>query len=45
MTDRFEVERLKTLTGNKGLYVEVPAFEQDVHDLRALSQVAEYLVA
>ena len=45
VTDRVEVERLKTLTGNKGLYVEVPAFEQDVHDLRALSQVAEYLVA
>jgi anion-transporting ArsA/GET3 family ATPase len=45
VTDRVEVERLKTLTGNKGLYVEVPAFEQDVHDLRALSHVAEYLVA
>jgi anion-transporting ArsA/GET3 family ATPase len=45
VTDRVEVERLKALTGNKGLYVEVPAFEQDVHDLRALSQVAEYLVA
>ena len=45
VTDRVEVERLKTLTGHKGLYVEVPAFEQDVHDLRALSRVAEFLMA
>ena len=44
VTDRGEVERLKALTGNKGLYVEVPAFEQDVHDLGALSKVAGFLV-
>jgi anion-transporting ArsA/GET3 family ATPase len=45
VTDRVEVERLKALTGNKGLYVEVPTFEEDVHDLRALARVASYLVA
>ena len=45
VTDRGEVERLKALTGNRGLYVEVPAFEQDVHDLGALARVASYLVA
>lgn len=44
VTDRGEVERLKALTGNKGLYIEVPAFEQDVHDLRALAKVASFLV-
>jgi anion-transporting ArsA/GET3 family ATPase len=44
VTDRGEVERLKALTGNRGLYVEVPAFEEDVHDLAALSRVASYLV-
>lgn len=45
VTDRVEVERLKTRSGGKGLYVEVPAFEQDVHDLRALSRVADYLIS
>jgi anion-transporting ArsA/GET3 family ATPase len=45
VTDRVEVERLKTLTGGKGLYVEVPAFEQDVHDLGALARVAGHLMA
>ncbi len=45
VTDRGEVERLKALTGNTGLYVEVPAFEQDVHDLGALARVASFLVA
>jgi anion-transporting ArsA/GET3 family ATPase len=45
VTDRVEVERLKTLTGSKGLYVEVPTFEEDVHDLRALSKVASFLTA
>jgi len=45
VTDRGEVERLRALTGNRGLYVEVPAFDEDVHDLRALAQVARYLTA
>ncbi len=44
VTDRVEVERLKALNGGKGLFVEVPAFEQDVHDLRALARVAHYLL-
>jgi anion-transporting ArsA/GET3 family ATPase len=43
VTCRVEVERLKALTGNKGLYVEVPAFDEDVHDLRALARVGEFL--
>ena len=45
VADRVEVERLRTLTGGKGLYVEVPAFETDVHDLGALSRVASHLTA
>jgi len=44
VTDRGEVERLKALTGNRGLYIEVPAFEQDVHDLGALARVASFLI-
>jgi anion-transporting ArsA/GET3 family ATPase len=43
VTDRGEVERLRALTGNQGLYVEVPAFDEDVHDLRALARVGTYL--
>jgi anion-transporting ArsA/GET3 family ATPase len=45
VTDRGEVERLRALTGNRGLYVEVPAFDEDVHDLAALSRVAQHLVS
>lgn len=44
VTDRGEVERLRALTQSRGLYVEVPSFEEDVHDLSALSRVASYLV-
>lgn len=44
VTDRVEVERLKALSGSHGLYIEVPAFEQDVHDLKALARVATYLM-
>ena len=44
VTDRVEVERLKTLA-DKGLFVEVPTFEEDVHDLRSLARVATYLTA
>jgi anion-transporting ArsA/GET3 family ATPase len=43
VTCRVEVERLKALTGNTGLYVEVPAFDEDVHDLRALANVGSFL--
>lgn len=44
VTDRGEVERLHALTKNRGLYVEVPAFEEDVHDLRGLARVSRHLV-
>jgi anion-transporting ArsA/GET3 family ATPase len=44
VTDRGEVERLHTLTKNRGLYVEVPAFEEDVHDLASLARVARHLM-
>lgn len=43
VTCRVEVERLKALTGNRGLYVEVPAFDEDVHDLGALACVGHFL--
>ncbi|MFT3927295.1 MAG: ArsA-related P-loop ATPase [Myxococcales bacterium] len=43
VTCRVEVERLKALTGNRGLYVEVPAFDEDVHDLSALARVGHFL--
>jgi anion-transporting ArsA/GET3 family ATPase len=43
VTCRVEVERLKALTGNRGLYVEVPAFDEDVHDLGALARVGHFL--
>jgi anion-transporting ArsA/GET3 family ATPase len=44
VTDRGEVERLRALTRNRGLYVEVPTFEEDVHDLAGLSKVAAHLM-
>ena len=44
VTDRGEVERLHALTHNRGLYVEVPAFEEDVHDLKSLARVASHLM-
>jgi anion-transporting ArsA/GET3 family ATPase len=44
VTDRGEVERLHALTKNRGLYVEVPAFEEDVHDLAGLARVARHLM-
>ena len=36
---------VKALTGNRGLYIEVPTFEEDVHDLAALARVSQYLLA
>jgi anion-transporting ArsA/GET3 family ATPase len=42
--DRAAADRLRQRCGSGALYVEVPMLEQDVHDLRALSVVAEYLV-
>ena len=37
-------DRLRTRAGSGLLYVEVPHFEQDVHDLSALHDVASFLV-
>jgi len=45
VADRVEVERLWAETGGKELQIEVPAFEHDVHDLKALARVASYLMA
>jgi len=42
--DRIESDRLRSQVGEDRLVVEVPAFDQDVHDLRALTEVADYLV-
>jgi hypothetical protein len=45
IADRAEAERLEAHVGDEVRFVEVPALEQDVHDLGALSQVAAYLTA
>lgn len=43
VSDRAEVERLGEEIRNDTRIVEVPAFDQDVHDLAALAKVASYL--
>jgi anion-transporting ArsA/GET3 family ATPase len=43
MADRVQVERLGEQVGDDARIVEVPAFDQDVHDLGALARVASYL--
>jgi anion-transporting ArsA/GET3 family ATPase len=43
VADRAEVDRLGDEVGQDTRIVEVPAFDQDVHDLAALSKVASYL--
>lgn len=48
--DRIESDRLRnhvrnTKAGDRVEFVEVPAFEEDVHDLAALARVAAYLTA
>jgi anion-transporting ArsA/GET3 family ATPase len=43
-SDATQTKRLKAQVGQETAYVEVPAFEEDVHDLGALAQVAAYLV-
>ena len=43
IADRAEVDRLDEQVGKDTLIVEVPAFDQDVHDLAALAKVASYL--
>jgi hypothetical protein len=44
VADRVEANRLRTIVGDDAAFVEVPAFEQDVHDLGALARVARHLV-
>lgn len=44
VADRLECDRLEAHGGKDVLYVEVPVFDHDVHDLRALAKVAGYLV-
>lgn len=41
--DRGQVERLDEQVGSDTRIVEVPAFDQDVHDLAALAKVASFL--
>jgi anion-transporting ArsA/GET3 family ATPase len=43
VADRMEAERLRQRAGAGHVFVEVPAFEEDVHDLAALAEVASYL--
>ncbi|HJL14701.1 MAG TPA: ArsA-related P-loop ATPase [Sandaracinaceae bacterium LLY-WYZ-13_1] len=43
IADRLQADRLKQRAGKGQTYVEVPAFEEDVHDLAALAEVAAYL--
>ncbi len=43
MADRAEVERLNEQVGSDAGIVEVPAFDEDVHDLAALAKVASFL--
>jgi anion-transporting ArsA/GET3 family ATPase len=43
IADRAEVDQLDEQVGEDTLIVEVPAFDQDVHDLAALAKVASYL--
>ncbi len=41
--DRGQAEGLRMQVGRDAAFAEVPAFEADVHDLRALARVARYL--
>ena len=43
MADRAEVERLNEQVGSDAGIVEVPAFDEDVHDIAALAKVAAFL--
>jgi len=42
--DREGVRRLRDHIGDRMSYIEVPALDQDVHDLRSLAQVGDYLL-
>lgn len=41
--DRLQADHLRERAGSDHRFVEVPAFEEDVHDLSALAEVASYL--
>ncbi len=43
LADRAQVERLADEIGQQTRIVEVPAFDEDVHDLAALAKVASFL--
>lgn len=43
LADRLEADRLRQRAGSGHRFVEVPALEEDVHDLAALAEVAAYL--
>ncbi|MEM9730012.1 MAG: ArsA-related P-loop ATPase [Myxococcota bacterium] len=45
LADRTQVERLVEQIGNNTEIVEVPAFDEDVHDIEALARVASYLTS
>jgi len=45
VADRIESDRLRSRVGKETTFVEVPAFDEDVHDLRALAKVAKHLVS
>jgi anion-transporting ArsA/GET3 family ATPase len=42
-TDRALVGRLRARAGDRGTLVEVPAFDEDIHDLSGLAKMAEHL--
>lgn len=44
VADRIESDRLRSKVGDDVVFVQVPALEEDVHDLGALARVAEHLV-
>jgi hypothetical protein len=41
--DRKQADRLASRTGERAVYVEVPALEEDVHDLGGLAEIARHL--
>ncbi len=44
IADRIQAEHLRSRVGQELTFIEVPHFEEDVHDLGALANVAAYLV-
>jgi anion-transporting ArsA/GET3 family ATPase len=44
VADRLQADRLENETRGRAVSVEVPAFDEDVHDLAGLAEVARYLM-